>query len=406
MARNDGVDRTTVRNQPRTENNIADAEAHNERQKTCYRNEDIVPERSHLNIHFKEPSGSYQEMFRQMEQDGTISTRGLKQDAIHYGELVFDVNSAYFHNHGGYEFAQAFYAEAYRAAVDIVGGEQYILSAVMHADERNQGMSKALGYDVWHYHLHVVYVPVVEKQILWSKRCKDPALIGTVKEIIMQVSHSKKWQSQPVLDEFGEPMRTKNGKIILKKSYSVLQDQYHDAMFAAGYTDVERGERGSTAEHLTVTEFKVAQEQKKLDALEAAANKKEAVLEKYDKRLKVQKTAALTFQEIDEMGSSSLIGKKISMTQDEAAKLKTLAKEGITSRPKIIDLTRSLKQEKQASAFWKSRYDELREQTKDYIAAVKHAPEAVKNFLQEIMQKQMQEFNRRARERKNNREER
>lgn len=88
MARNDGVDRTTVRNQPRTEINIADAEAHNERQKACYRNEDIVPERSHLNIHFKEPSGSYQEMFRQMEQDGTISTRGLKQDAVHYGELV------------------------------------------------------------------------------------------------------------------------------------------------------------------------------------------------------------------------------------------------------------------------------------------------------------------------------
>ena len=232
MARNDGVDRTTVRNQPRTESNIADAEAHNERQKTCYRNEDIVPERSHLNIHFKTPSGSYQEMFRQMEQDGTISTRGLKQDAVHYGELVFDVNSAYFHTHGGYEFAEAFYAEAYQAAVDIVGGEQYILSAVMHADERNQGMSKALGYDVWHYHLHIVYVPVVEKQILWSKRCKDPALIGTVKETIMQVSHSKKWQSQPVLDEFGEPMRTKTGKIVLKKSYSVLQDRYQGWMFA------------------------------------------------------------------------------------------------------------------------------------------------------------------------------
>ena len=153
MARNDGVNRTTVHNQPRTESNIADAEAHNERQKACYRNEDIVPERSHMNIHFKTPSGSYQEMFRQMEQDGTISTRGLKQDAVHYGELVFDVNSAYFHNHGGYEFAQAFYAEAYRAAVDIVGGEQYILSAVMHTDEHNQGMSKALGYDVWHLSL-------------------------------------------------------------------------------------------------------------------------------------------------------------------------------------------------------------------------------------------------------------
>ena len=238
MARNDGVDRTTVRKQPRTESNIADAEAHDERQKTCYRNEDIVPERSHLNIHFKTPCGSYREMFRQMEQDGTISTRGLKQDAVH-------------------------------AAVDIVGGEQYILSAVMHADGRNQGMSKALGYDVWHYHLHVVYVPVVEKQILWSKRCKDPALVDTVKETIMQVSHSKKWQSQPVLDEFGEPMRTKTGKIVLKKSYSVLQDQYPDAMFAVGYTDVERGERGSTEEHLTTVQFKVMKEQEALDAIMA-----------------------------------------------------------------------------------------------------------------------------------------
>lgn len=151
MARNDGVDRTTVRNQPRTESTIADAEAHNERQKTSYRNEDIIPERSPLNIHFKTPTGSYAQMFRQMEQEGVLSTRGLKHDAVHYGELVFDVNSAYFHRHGGYDYAQAFYAEAYKAAVDMVGGEQFILSAVMHADERNTGMSKALGYDVWHY---------------------------------------------------------------------------------------------------------------------------------------------------------------------------------------------------------------------------------------------------------------
>ncbi|MEG2386869.1 MAG: plasmid recombination protein, partial [Aurantimicrobium sp.] len=69
-----------------------------------------------------------------------------------------------------------FYAEAYKSAVEIVDGEQYILSAVMHADERNSAMSEALGRDVYHYHLHVVYVPVVEKQILWSKRCKDETL--------------------------------------------------------------------------------------------------------------------------------------------------------------------------------------------------------------------------------------
>ena len=68
----------------------------------------------------------------------------------------------------------------------------------MHADERKPGyVRNKLGQDVFHYHLHVVYIPVVEKQILWSKRCKDKSLVGTVKETIMQVSSSKKWLSKP-----------------------------------------------------------------------------------------------------------------------------------------------------------------------------------------------------------------
>ena len=83
----------------------------------------------------------------------------------------------------------------------IVGGEQYILSAVMHADERNRAMSEALGEDVYHYHLHVVYIPVVEKEIRWTKRCKDKSLVGKVKETVMQVSMSKKWASRPAVDE-------------------------------------------------------------------------------------------------------------------------------------------------------------------------------------------------------------
>ena len=199
-------------------------------------------------------------MFAQMEQDGQISTRGLKPDADHYGEMVFDVNTAYFHNHGGYEYAKAFFAEAYKAAVSIVGDEKYILSAVMHADERNRPMSEALGYDVFHYHLHVVYIPVVEKQIKWSKRCKDPKLVGTVKETIMQVSSSKKWKSDPVLDENGNPMKNEQGKVILNKSYSLLQDWFYDHMKAAGYTDIQRGEKGSTEEHLTVLQFKAMKE--------------------------------------------------------------------------------------------------------------------------------------------------
>ena len=123
----------------------------------------------------------------------------------------------------------------------------------MHADERNRALSDVLGKDVYHYHMHVVYVPVVSKEILWSARCKDSALIGTVKESINQVSMCKKWASKPALDDKGHLLMSATGKIIYKKSYSVLQDRFFEHMRAAGYTDIFRGEVGSTEEHLTIT---------------------------------------------------------------------------------------------------------------------------------------------------------
>lgn len=222
MASNDGIDRTFARNRNLKKTDVVNAQKHNERMNNIYVNPDIVLDQSQFNVHFKTSSRSYEEMFNQLKEDCVISTRGLKDDAVHFGELLFDVNSAYFHNHGGYEFAKKFYEDAYQAAIDIVGGEQYILSAVMHADERNRAMSEALGKDVYHYHLHVVYVPVVEKQILWSKRCKNKSLVGTVKETIMQVSSSKKWASKQAVDEQENLMFTSTGKKVLKKSYSVL----------------------------------------------------------------------------------------------------------------------------------------------------------------------------------------
>ena len=272
MARGDSIDRTSARNMRLTATKIGNTQQHNEREKDSYVNQDIAPERTPLNVHFKTPSAGYQELFAQMEADGVISTRGIKADAFRYGELIFDVNSAYFYNHGGYDFAKQFYTDAYKSAIEIVGGEQYILSAVMHADERNRAMSEALGEDVYHYHLHVVYVPVVQKEVRWTKRCKDKSLVGKVKETIMQVSMSKKWASKPAVDDVtGEPLLTSKGKPVLKKSYSVLQDNFFQAMREAGYDDLERGERGSSEEHLTVTQFKVEREKERLAQFQEAA---------------------------------------------------------------------------------------------------------------------------------------
>ena len=76
--------------------------------KDRYSNVDIVPERTALNVHFKSPTDDYVKMFEQMEQDKIISTRGLKPDAVKYGELVFDVNSAYFYNHAAMSLQNSF----------------------------------------------------------------------------------------------------------------------------------------------------------------------------------------------------------------------------------------------------------------------------------------------------------
>ena len=398
MARNDGVDRTSVRNLAVSDKAVGNTQQHNEREKDSYRNPDIIPQRAAWNVHFKKPTASYTDLFAQLEADGTISTRGLKPDATHYCELVFDVNSAYFDNHGGYEFAKQFYEDAYRAAVQIVGGEQYILSAVMHSDEINRAMTEALGREVYHYHLHVVYVPVVEKQILWSKRCKDKALVGTVKETVMQVSRSKKWASKPLLDDAGKPVLQKNGKPVLKKSYSILQDDFFNYMRAAGYTDVKRGERGSTEEHLTVTQFKVQQEQERLGSLSAQIDQKEQHLTQTSKTLSkkekelaaVQKKAAVTkdalihAQDVESLGKRTLLG-NYSLTEDELSSLKKQAAHGY-----IVDVeNRQLKQQlaaaKRDCAEWQTRYRDLRNDVQPYLDALLHAPERVRNFFENIL---------------------
>ena len=367
MARGDGIHRTSARNARMKDTDIDNAQAHNEREKSSYVNQDIVPERTQYNVHFKTPTAGYKEMFEQMRSNGVISTRGLKADAEKFGELIFDVNSAYFFNHGGYEFAKQFYADAYKAAIKIVGGEQYILSAVMHADERNRAMSDALRQDVYHYHLHVVYLPVVEKQILWSKRCKDKSLVGTVKETIQQVSMSKKWDSKPALDENSEPILSAKGKPVLKKSYSVLQDDFFRYMRDAGYEDVERGERGSSEEHLTVTQFKVQQEQARLAEFTEQNRQQEKQAATLGSKIEKIQNQRVDVRSIEKIVATSIpFSPKVAVEREDFDRLSTLAKKYVTAEKKESKLQKALDAANKLIAKLKAEIDGLKQEISDY----------------------------------------
>ena len=251
---------SVARVEQRTRVSIGKYERHIERKNDSYENMNVNLRRTPMNVHFKGCGDlTYNAVLDKLVEDGTVSLRGLKQDAKVFDEMIFDVNSAYFEEHGGYEYAVRFYREAFRLAEKEYGPGN-VISAVMHADELNAALTEQLGRPVYHYHMHIVALPVVEKEIRWSKRCKDPALVGTVKEVIHQVSHSKKWASQKVADADG------NTQIV--KSYSLLQDRFFEHMTRAGFRDFERGERGSTVEHLSVLEYKTKQELERLVNLE------------------------------------------------------------------------------------------------------------------------------------------
>ena len=384
------IDRTVVRNKAYPRNNFSIRERHNERKNEVYSNPDIVQGRSHLNIRFKGCNDTYTQAFDQLLEEGTISTRGLKPDADIFAEMVFDVNTSYFEQHGGYEYAKDFFFEAYKMAAQEVGGEQFILSAVMHADERNKSLSEELNRDVYHYHLHVVYIPVVEKEIRWSKRCKDKALVGTVKEVIHQVSHSKKWASIKALNEKGEPIRTEDGKAVLIPSYSLLQDRFFEHMRASGFKDFERGVRGSTTQHLSVLDYKIQQDNEKLVRIEHDVEVQQKELATVSKQLTVERQTSRTFHELDELGRKKMFG-KVELTEQDYKEVILLAKEGVLSRSKITELTQLLREASSRLFNWQLSWQELDEQTKEFRQAMKLAPQRIQEVISDIFLKDREE---------------
>ena len=228
-------------------------------------------------------------------------------------------------------------------------------------------------------------LPVVDKEVRWSKRCKDPALVGTVKEVIHQVSHSKKWRSEKAVDEDGKPILNSKGKQIYHASYSVLQDKFFAYMQEAGFTGFSCGERGSTAENLTPLEYKIQQDEKRLSEL---AEKIDSEQLQYDSNHE----AFMTFFEIDSSGKKSFTG-KYTVSAEDYEKLTTMAKRSYSAESE----TKRLREENRRlfSQIWslqseisrlRAALSELTEKCRPYLEALKAAPKAVKEFVDGVLE--------------------
>ena len=208
-----------IRNENHKIGNVPLAERHNERRNKHYSNEDIDLSRSEQNYHMKKPEGSYLNSFfaiREKEHlKGNLRVNGTKQSTI-LCEFVMTSDKTYFDRIGP-ERTRQFFEVAYRFACMKAGGEQYIVSAAVHMDETTP-------------HMHLMFIPVVQGKDRKGQPCK-------------RINCSEFWKG--------------------RDSYSRLQDEYHEWMTSHGF-NLERGTKGSTAEHLTTEEYKLKKVQEQI----------------------------------------------------------------------------------------------------------------------------------------------
>ena len=168
-------------------------------------------------------------------------------------------------------------------------------------------------------------------------------------------------------------------------------------MQAAGFKDFERGERGSTAAHLGVLEYKIKQDKERLAGLAGdVADKEEqaAALDKtlkqkgkqlagLDKQLTVTEKASAMYSELERMGKKNLWG-HMELLPEEFKKLLTLAKSGLASQGKVLELQRQLTEAVKGLEIYRTRWQDLKGRTKDYMELERLHPEQTRKALESL----------------------
>ena len=147
---------------------------------------------------------------------------------------------------------------------------------------------------------------------------------------------------------------------MFRASYSILQDELFNHMTEQGFKGFQRGEYGSTAEHLTSLQYQIKQDKERLEKLQKRIQREQI---KYEPARNVSKT----YNEIDRMGQKTITG-KMAISKEDYSQLTALAKEDITSRAEISELEQNANYYRQkyfdcANALqrMKTKYNELKE---------------------------------------------
>lgn len=180
---------------------------HNERKNTNYSNKDIDKTRSKENYSIKSPSTTYTKLFKQIKELYNLKGQ-IKSVSNVACEYIITSDKDFFDNIGKEE-TKRFFKSAYSFVCNYKNlGEQYILSAKVHMDEKTP-------------HMHLVFIPVIHTK---DKNGND----------IDKISCSEFWKG--------------------RDSYKYLQNNFHKYMNVCGF-NLDRG-LNNNSKHLSMQQLK------------------------------------------------------------------------------------------------------------------------------------------------------
>ena len=138
-------------------------------------------------------------------------------------------------------------------------------------------------------------------------------------------------------------------------------------MREAGYDDVDRGERGSSEEHLTVTQFKVQQEQARLTELtEQNRQQKQqaAVLGKQIEKIQSQQVDVAAIEKIE--AKPVPLSSKVILERSDYELLATASKKYVVAEKKESKLQKALDAANRLIAKLKAEIAGLKQELSEY----------------------------------------
>jgi len=262
-----------------------------------HRNEDIDPERAHLNITLKETQHGFYTEYNTIR--AALNAQGKEsKNAIAFEGMVITSDAAFFKGLGWKRGQPTppevleFFQKCYEWAITQIGyqgTDKNILSAVIHMDETAP-------------HLQLYYLPITDK---WREKVyakgEDGKVLRTAKGAPIQAKGDNGKSLWKSCENSAAPKHSKVefwNERGAQQSYRRLQDSYHENI-GARY-GLERGEIGADREHTTKQQWQAKQLEKEVSGLRQEAKEARQTISKAEgltadvKALEEQKAAIQT----------------------------------------------------------------------------------------------------------------